>query len=177
MSWRSTRRRPSSRAALKWLLYAWFSGILLFLGLRLIPVALGFGSLIPQASAWLALLLIYVGVALGLTRYRLFNLDRWVLKAWFWIFGGLAMIGLDLLLGALLDLSSALSIAISPAIIGWFYFPIRQALWGRFTLGLRRIDYETLIPEILETILTPDPVINSPKNGSHYYRKCFSPWK
>jgi len=155
LSWRDSRRRPASRAALKWMLYTWFTGILLFLGLRLVPVSLGFESLIPQAAAWLVLVFIYVGVALGITRYRLFNLDRWVLRAWFWIFSGLAVIGLDIGLVSLLDIDTPLATAIALAITGWIYFPVRQALWARLAPGLRRIDFENLFPEILEMTLSP----------------------
>jgi signal transduction histidine kinase len=154
-SWRSTRGRPASRAALKWLLFSWFSGIVLFFSLRLIPVALGTGSLIPQASAWLVLDFIYVGVALGITRYRLFNLDRWVLRAWFWIFSGLAMIAVDITLVSLLDINTPLATAISLAIVGWIYFPLRQVIWARYAPGMRRIDFENLFPEILEMTLSP----------------------
>lgn len=155
LSWRITHGRPASRAALRWLLYTWFTGIILFLGLRLIPVALGLGSLIPQAAAWLVLVFIYVGVALGITRYRLFNLDRWVLRAWFWIFSGLAVVGVDIGLISLLDIDSSLATAIALAVIGWVYFPLRQVLWTRFAPGLRRIDFENLFPEILEMTLSP----------------------
>ncbi|HEC18470.1 MAG TPA: hypothetical protein ENI97_03920 [Gammaproteobacteria bacterium] len=155
VSWRTTRGRPASRAALKWLLYTWFTGIVLFLGLRLIPVALGYGTLIPQAAAWLVLVFIYVGVALGITRYRLFNLDRWVLKAWFWIFSGLAVVALDITFMSLLNIDTPLATAISLAIIGWVYFPLRQVLWTRFAPGLRRVDFESLFPEILEMTLSP----------------------
>lgn len=175
-SWRLTRGRPTSRAILKWLLFAWFVGISLFQALRLIPVALGIGSIIPQAAAWTSLLFIYIGVAFGLIRYRLFNLDRWVLKAWFWIFSGLAVIGLDILLVSMLQLDSALSIAISLAIIGWIYFPIRQLLWGRFSLGLKRIDYEILVPEIIEMVLTPDdPRADLDKSWQLLMQKVFQP--
>ena len=175
LSWRHTRGRPTSRAILKWLLFAWFVGIALFQGLRLIPVALGVGSIIPQAAAWTALLFIYIGVAIGLIRYRLFNLDRWVLKAWFWIFSGLAVYGLDLLLVSQLNLNSALSITISLAIVGWVYFPIRQLLWGRFSLGFKRIDYEGLVPEIIEMVLTPDPHADLDKSWQSLLHKVFKP--
>jgi len=154
-AWRTTGGRPASRAALKWLLYTWFTGIVLFLGLRLVPVALGFGSLIPQAAAWLVLVFIYIGVALGITRYRLFNLDRWVLRAWFWMFSGLAVVGVDIGLVSLLDINTPLATAIALAIIGWIYFPLRQILWARFVPGLQRIDFENLFPEILEMTLAP----------------------
>lgn len=154
-AWRMTQGRPASRAALKWLLYTWFTGIILFLGLRLIPVALGFGSLIPQASAWLVLVFIYVGVALGITRYRLFNLDRWVLRAWFWIFSGLAVVGVDIGLISLLDINTPLATAIALAIIGWVYFPLRQVLWARYAPGPHRIDFENMFPKILEISLSP----------------------
>lgn len=154
-AWRATQGRPASRAALRWLLYTWFIGIILFLGLRLVPVALGFDSLIPQAGAWLVLVFIYVGVALGITRYRLFNLDRWVLRAWFWIFSGLAVIAVDIGLISLLDINTPLATAIALAIIGWIYFPLRQVIWARYAPGPRRIDFENMFPEILETTLSP----------------------
>jgi signal transduction histidine kinase len=175
LQWRLSRQRPVSRAALKWLLYSWFSCILLFLGLRLIPVSLGMEPFIPQAAAWLVVLIIYAGIALGITRYRLFNLDRWVLKAWFWIFGGLAVIGLDLALLTFLDLNSPLAAAISLAVVGWIYFPLRQLLWHRFAMGLNRADFESLLPDILNTVLTPNPSADLSRKWRDFVQKIYQP--
>jgi len=157
LQWRATHARPLGRAALKWLLFSWFTGVTLFLSMRLIPIALGYEPFIPQAFSWLILVVIYIGIAFGITRHRLFNLDRWVLRAWFWVFSGLAIISIDISLISLLNIDTPLSTAIALAIIGWIYFPLRQVVWARFAPGLRRIDFENIFPDILEMTLSPGP--------------------
>jgi signal transduction histidine kinase len=72
----------------------------------------------------------FVGIALGITRYRLFELDRWWFQAWSWFLGGLAVILFDFALAAWLRLSQAGALGLSLALVGWVYFPLRQGVWS-----------------------------------------------
>ena len=76
--WRKSKGEPVTRAILKWFLFAWLSGSTIFVGMIMIPLVLGMEALVPQSIAWGILFTVYIGVAFGITRYRLFELDRWI---------------------------------------------------------------------------------------------------
>jgi signal transduction histidine kinase len=89
----------------------------------------------PPASQGLmfaVFLFMFAGIALGITRYRLFELDRWWFQAWSWFLGGLAVILVDFALAAYLRLSQVGALGLSLALVGWVYFPLRQAVWSRW---------------------------------------------
>ncbi|WVM87743.1 hypothetical protein UMZ34_14740 [Halopseudomonas pachastrellae] len=83
IQWRWTRYEPVARARLKWLLAAWFAGAFGYLLLVIFPQVIGYPSVAHQTHAWAFFVLTYLGIALGIVRYRLFDLDRWILLAWF----------------------------------------------------------------------------------------------
>lgn len=156
--WRLSRAQPVQRAILKWFLLAWLSGTTLYVGLHTIPLMLGVETVISQSLGWGILLTVYLGIALGITRYRLFNLDRWVITGWFWFLGGAVVIAIDGLLVSLLDLNNQLALATALALGGWLYFPLRQLLWTRLSWHYRRsIDYRELLPSLLGSVLNTHP--------------------
>jgi signal transduction histidine kinase len=154
IQWHLSRNRPVQRAILKWFLLAWLSGTTLYIGLYTAPLLLDIPPLITQSSGWAILFTVYLGIAMGITRYRLFNLDRWVVTGWYWFLGGMAVIAIDALLVSLLDLNSALALATSLAVAGWLYFPARQFLMSRLSWHHRySVDYRELMPTLLTTML------------------------
>lgn len=153
--WRRSRSNPVNRAILKWFLLAWLSGTTLYLGLYTVPLSLQMETVINQSLGWGILVTVYLGVAFGITRYRLFNLDRWVVTGWFWFLGGVSVIAVDLLLIGLLDFNNHLALAVGVALAGWIYFPIRQMFLNRFSWHYRRsVDYRELLPSLLMTALS-----------------------
>ena len=131
IQWRWTRYEPVARARLKWLLAAWFAGAFGYLLLVIFPQVIGYPSVAHQTHAWAFFVLTYLGIALGIVRYRLFDLDRWILLAWFWFAFGVLFIVLDAFLILLLDLETSMGLLVSLAVVGWVYLPIRQGflLW------------------------------------------------
>ncbi|TGN40201.1 sensor histidine kinase [Marinobacter confluentis] len=130
--WIASRGRPLERAALKWCVLAIFLGSVLLMGLIMIPPAFGYPPVVPLLFGFGAYLILYLGIAAGLVRYRLFDIERWWFKTWLWFAGGLMVLVLDavLIMGA--GLTSAYALTLSLAIAGWLYFPLRQWLWDRF---------------------------------------------
>jgi signal transduction histidine kinase len=153
VQWRLSRHQPLQRAILKWFLLAWLTGTTLYLGLYTLPLVLELDTVINQSLGWGVLVTVYLGIAMGITRFRLFNLDRWVVTGWFWFLGGVAVIAFDALLVYSLDLSDQLALAIALGIAGWLYFPIRQILWSRFSWSRKLTDYRELLPHLLTTLL------------------------
>ncbi|MDQ1847413.1 hypothetical protein Q9299_03860 [Gemmobacter fulvus] len=143
---RATRRRPADRAALRWLGLSFLLGSGVFVLLVALPVALERDGIMSQGMAFIPLCAIYVGTALALARYRLFDLDRW---AWRVLFH-MAMIGLLVLvdLGVLLSLSLSgpASLASAVALVGLVYFPLRDRVFDRW-LAPKRPDLAMIYGE------------------------------
>jgi len=125
--WRRTRLEPVERARLKWLVFAWFTGALGYLGMVVTPQVFGLEPIAAQKYAWGFFVASYLGIALGIVRYRLFDLDRWILLAWFWFAFGVLFIVIDALLIMALNLEASMGLLVSLAVVGWAYLPIRQS--------------------------------------------------
>ncbi len=173
--WKLTQSDPIGRAGITWFLIAWMVGLLMIVVLRFVPVSLGFEPLVSQAYAWISLVAIYAGIAVGMFRYRLFDLDRWVFSAWYWIMGGVGIIIVDLFLFSLLDIESNYALAISVALVGWVYFPLRQKLWLYFLSRSQQIDYQKLYPEILDMILDSEMTQHVADYWKEVFERVFSP--
>ncbi len=150
--WRKSTRQPLERAALRWLLLSFlifFAGILL---LYVMP-----NIFLPEASlnleiASLIVLSIFGGVALGITRYRLFDLERWWLEAWLWFLGGLLVVVVDIIIVSSLDLGLSSSLTLTVLLVGWGYFPMRQWILRRMS-GTDKTTLETLLPSVFRFML------------------------
>lgn len=68
-----TKHNPQARASLTWLGLAVFFGAGSFIFLNATPLVLGVNAAVSQGYAFLFFLVIYVGIAAGLKRYRLFE--------------------------------------------------------------------------------------------------------
>ena len=134
--WRLTRDRPLERAALKWCAFSIFVGCILLISLIMLPPVLGIGREVPLHLSLIPVPILYLGLAAGLTRYRLFNLEQWWFKTWIWFFGGVLVVLLDLTLVFGLGLAGGMALSLSLAVAGWLYFPLRQTLMRR--LGRNR---------------------------------------
>lgn len=126
IQWRHSTRSPVDRASLRWFLLTIFLSTGLFSACVVFPITLGFKVVVAQGWMLGSFLIMYWGLALGLLRYRLFDLEIWWLSIVSWLIGGLAIFILDLSLISLLSLTSQAALLVSIALTGWLYFPIRQ---------------------------------------------------
>ncbi|MDX5297852.1 MAG: sensor histidine kinase, partial [Gammaproteobacteria bacterium] len=151
VQWWQSRHHPLDRATIRWFLLSIYLATGLFAGLIIIPSALNLPPPASQGVMFGAFLIMYVGMALGVIRYRLFELERWWFSIWAWLLGGLAVIVLDLLLIALLAVNEAIALTTAVAVVGWLWFPLRQWLWQRMMRRQGRSLVERLgdlLPEI-----------------------------
>ena len=83
-----------------------------------------------QGTAFLFFLLIYAGVALGVARYRLFDLADWTIGVLYYAIGAGLLLAVDALLifGLALDRLPALSLSL--ALICLTYLPLRHLILG-----------------------------------------------
>ena len=127
--WRASRERPADRAVLKWLLLSVMGTSMIFTLMNIVPAALMATTFGAQSFTLAGFTLGVVMMALGLSRYQLFNLDRWWYQYWTWFFAGIAVLVLDIALIGLLHVNQGLALGLSVAAVGWLYVPVRQLFW------------------------------------------------
>jgi len=154
VQWRLSRGRPLDRAALRWLALSMLVGSGLFVFSTTGSKVLGFFPPVSQGYAFGYFLIIYVGLAFGLRRYRLFDLDRWAYRILLWLAGALAVVLMDAALIVWLRWNPAFSMGVSLLLCGWLYFPFRQWLWRRLT-GARGARVETSFPDLIRIAFSP----------------------
>lgn len=146
VQWRKTRGQPLERAALRWFTLSTLVGSGLFIFMTVGSQVLGLFDMPKQGYAFGYFLLIYIGIALGLRHYQLFDMDEWAYRGFMWVVGALSVIALDALL-IYFGLTEAASLGVSLLIAGWLYFPIRQWLWQRI-VKKHYPKFESLLPEL-----------------------------
>ncbi len=151
---RVTRGRPRDRAALAWLGLAVIVGAGAFVTTVIAPTALGIGASVSQGEAFLVFLRVYVGVALGVARYRLFQLDEWAFRILFYVVGVLLLLVLDAILIVTIIDERAPAFALSLLIVALAWLPLRDML---ARIVLRRADPSRgiLFRKIMDVALTP----------------------
>ncbi|APE45937.1 hypothetical protein BOO69_20470 (plasmid) [Sulfitobacter alexandrii] len=153
--WRS-RRDPLSRAGLRWFFLFSLVGVSLFVSLSVLPPAIGIAEegFIPQAYAFGFFNLMHIGLALGIIRWRVFDLDRYAYYVWVWLAGAVLIFVTDLVLLLWLREQPWASLALALLIGGFLYFPVRQLLLVRL-FGSRTPQVSAMIPEVIDVALAP----------------------
>ncbi|VAW99495.1 hypothetical protein MNBD_GAMMA23-1848 [hydrothermal vent metagenome] len=175
LQYKHTRGFIVERASLRWLVYALITGDVLFFIISIIPLIASFELIYKQFFYWIALLCVYVGVALGLKKYKLFKLELWALYSWVWMFGGLVVLGLAVLLMTVFNVNSVVALLFSILAVGWLYFPLRHWLWENYAFGFNRAHYQERLPELLEIILSPKAVRSTKEQWEFLLRQVFEP--
>ena len=170
-----TRGFIVERASLRWLVYALITGDVLFFIISIIPLVTTLDLIHKQFFYWVALFSVYVGIALGLKKYKLFKLELWALYSWVWMFGGLIVLGLAVLLMITFNVSSVVALLLSVLVVGWLYFPLRHWLWENYAFGFNRTQYQDRLPELLEIILSSKSVRSSKEQWEFLLRQVFDP--
>ena len=121
--WRQTRQQQGDRSALRWVVISIVAGTAFFAGGMILPAMLQVAQPASQGLLFTTFLLMYLGMALGVVRHRLFALEPWWFSLWSWLLGGFFIMLTDLLLAMMLSLSGPVTLTLSIALIGWLYFP------------------------------------------------------
>jgi signal transduction histidine kinase len=154
--WWVTRRSPSDRAALGWLGLSVIAGCGAFTILGVAPVLFDTPAGIPQSHVTGVLLIVYAGLALGVSRYRLFELGDWSYRILFYTVGAILLLGIDAALIYVLNLEAAPALGVSLILIGFVYLPARDLIWRRLTAG-RRVEQDELFSAALDIAFAPSP--------------------
>ncbi|UYO01186.1 MAG: ATPase [Devosia sp.] len=156
LQWWHTRDKPSDRAALGWLGLSVVAGSGAYTILGAAPVLLGIPFGLPQSHVTGVLIVIYVGLALGLSRYRLFELGDWAYRVLFYTIGVVLLLVIDAGLIFLLQFETAPALGVSLLLVGFVYLPARDWIWRRLT-ARRRIEQDELFSAALEIAFAPSP--------------------
>lgn len=154
VQWRGTRRDPVGRAALRWFLLSWVVGSGVFGLLILLPQMFGLDTTPVQAYAFLLFVLVYVGLAFGILRFRLFGLDEWWVRIVTWLGALLLLVVLDLVFIFQLRVSAGASLSLSLVICGLLWLPLRGFVSGRL-LARKESDRPDLFKAVVDAALAP----------------------
>ncbi len=146
--WGLSKHKPLERAALKWFLFSLYLGGATFVVAIFVTVWLGLPPPLSQGYAFGVVTIMYLGIAVGITRYRLFNLEKWWFKVWIWFFAGVLIIAIDMVFVYILQFTHQLALGLSLAMAGWLYFPIRQWFFSRI-MPNKEIRLEKIFPQLL----------------------------
>lgn len=175
LQYKYTRGLIVERASLRWLVYALITGDVLFFIISIIPLVTSAELMHKQFFYWIALLCVYIGIALGIRKYKLFKLELWALYSWVWMFGGLVVLGFAVLLILIFNISSVVALLFSILVVGWLYFPLRHWLWENYAFGFNRTHYQERLPELLDVILSPKAVRSNREQWEFLLRQVFEP--
>ena len=128
----ATRANPADRAVMLWLGVSVLLGAGSFVLFVTVPVVLGIEVVISQSAAFVPLAAIYAATAIGIMRYRLFDLGRWAYRLMFYVAVIVAVLTADLAIAYLLSLSPTHSLGLAVLAAGILYIAGRD-------LALRRV--------------------------------------
>lgn len=155
LQWWKNRGNPLDIAALRWLGLSSLLTSSFFLFFAAIPALLEIPTILSQGHAFGLFLILYAGLALGLRRYRLFDLDRWAFHLLLWVSGAITLLLLDIAMVALLHLNHSLSLTLSLLISGFLWLPFRVWLWQRIVHRNNQNPHQDF-RRILHISLSPD---------------------
>ena len=149
--WKLTNKHPIFRACLLWIFLAFFISFSLSLGLYYVPVIFDETPYISVGDIIGLTLIVYFGLSIAVLKYKLFAIRRIWIAIWVWVFSGLVILCVDLLLISLLHLETNFSLAVSVILVGWVYFPIRQFVVG-LMYGREENELESFVPLIINSV-------------------------
>jgi two-component system sensor histidine kinase DevS len=139
-----SRQSPSARAALLWLGLAVVAGGGSWGVIVLAYLVQGQFHNMPESLTFLSFLLLYGGIALGVARFRLFEVGDWAFRIFFFVVAAALFIGLDAGLVYLAGLAKPSAATLSLLLIAFGYLPVRDRLWNRFVHAPRLSESERL---------------------------------
>jgi signal transduction histidine kinase len=147
-------RDPGQRAIAVWLGLSVLVGAGPFIGLVATPLTFGYPALLDENVAFASFILFYIGIAIGLMRYRLFDLGTWAYGLLFYALAGAALMLVDMALISVLALSPTAAFAATLGLVAVTWLPLRDLVWSR-VMRRRRTDEAALFASVVESVLRP----------------------
>lgn len=154
LQWRAARADPLARAAMRWIALSTLASASLGVVAFIVP-RLGAGEqVVSFAYGLIPMLIGYGAVAVGIGRYRLFDLDRWAYRLIAVAVAALALLLLDAGLILVLQVQPAAAIGVAFMLVALFYLPLRGLLWRLMAGKVAAID-SSLFQSAAEVAFTP----------------------
>lgn len=150
-----SRKDPAAMAAARWLGLSVIVGAGAFIGNVAVPIALGRAPFLDPRYSLGFFVIIYVGMAVGLRRHKLFELDQWAFRILFYLSAGAAMLALDGLLITALGAAPSTALGVSLLIVAFAYLPFRDVLWRR-TIGRKTMKEHEMFAAVAQVALVHD---------------------
>ena len=151
----ASRKDPAAMAATRWLGLSVIVGAGAFIGNVAVPIAFGMSPFLDPRYSLGFFVIIYVGMAVGLRRHRLFELDQWAFRILFYLGAGAAMLALDGLLITALGAAPSTALGVSLLVVAFAYLPFRDVLWRR-TIGRRTMKDHEMFAFVAQVALIHD---------------------
>lgn len=151
----NTRGAPHLRASLVWMGLA----VIASGGIWCVTIAAyalqGQFDTMPESFIFLSFLILYVGIAVGVARFRLFDVGDWALRLFFFTVAALLFVCLDAALIYLAGLAQNSAMALALLVIAFGYLPLRDVLWRRFVRS-KTLSENELMGHVLEMAFEPE---------------------
>ena len=154
VQWFINRNDPHASAALRWLGLSVVVGAGAFVSVIIAPILFASAPAMQQSYAFAFFLLIYVGLALGISRYRLFELDVWAFRILFYTAGVVLLLGLDAVLVYVVSFDRANAFGAALVAVAFLYLPLRDVLARRFA-SRETLDRHTLLRAVVDVAFGP----------------------
>ncbi|WP_140984875.1 sensor histidine kinase [Asticcacaulis tiandongensis] len=151
-----TRHEPSHRAALLWLGMSIGVGTCLWVVIVTLYAASGDLSAMPEAYAFLSFLLIYMGLAFAVSRFRLFEISDWAFRALFFVVAAVVFVMVDAGLVYVAHMEQAPAMTFAVLLTAFGYLPLRDYMWRRF-VRMKQPDDQALFASVFEIVYAPSP--------------------
>ncbi|MFB2559758.1 ATP-binding protein [Sphingobium sp. sgz301303] len=155
LQWRASRRDPAARVFLRWVGVVALLSFSLYVAFFHLPVMLGERPWLTTAQSFLLFLPFYGGLAIGIGRFRFFDLDRWSYGVMLYALAAAALLAVDLTLMGLFNLAPSRAWIIAAALVTAGWLLLRGRLW-RWIAPNARHDRETLFRSAVDVVLTRD---------------------
>ena len=127
--WLVSRGDPVARSVIRWVGVTVFSGSAILTIAMTAPQFLGTASVAGDGLSIVPVFIVYGGVAFGVARFRLFDLDVWAIRLSAGALGALALLASDAVLILVLGVATPEAFALSVLFVGFLYFPVRHYVW------------------------------------------------
>lgn len=131
-SWIKNRNNALSKTIVKALYFPIIFSVLLVMGTFLIPNIVRDYPSQNITISYYAFIFMYVGMAVGVVRFRLFAIDKWMARIWIWFAAGLALVLLDSLISYIVNRSTGVIFFTAALWIVSIYMVARNFAWNRF---------------------------------------------
>lgn len=154
--WIATRRLPRDRAALTWLALSVVIGTALWICLLVFGLMHGDDRAISSILSLVLFFPFYIGLAMGVARFCLVELEDWTFRILFFVVAALLFAAVDAALVALLGVGKGPATGIALMLIAFVYLPLRDIVWRRF-VGGRAMSQTAMFAAVMEVVFAPSP--------------------